>query len=241
VLKRGAGTQALEEELKRLLPGVPVGRVDADTASVREEREKILDAFVRGRLPVLLGTQLLAHQPGLPGVRLVGILSPETLLTFSDFRATERTFQDVSRMIEFSEPAAGSEVVIQTPAPVHYSIRAAAERDYRTFYDAEIEFRRVMGYPPFASLAEVTLQGREVRSLAARAREFRAFLRPHEPELEVLGPALASVVRVRDVVRVQVILKARERATIDRALDEALRRVRLKKSVALSYSPFREE
>ena len=237
-LNRGAGTQALEEELKRLLPGVAIGRVDADTASVREERERILDAFARGRLPVLIGTQLLAHQPGVPRVRLVGILSPETLLAFSDFRATERTFQDVSRMMEFSEPASGSEVLIQTPAPVHYSIRAAGERDFRMFYDSEVEFRRVMDYPPFTSLAEVMLQGREVRSLAARAREFRALLRRHEPELEVLGPALASIVRVRDVVRVQVILKARERATIDRALDEALPRVRAKKSVVLSYSPF---
>lgn len=237
-LKRGAGTQALEEELRRLLPGVPVGRVDADTASVRDERERILHDFSRGRIPVLVGTQLLAHQPDVPRVRLVGILSPETLLGFSDFRASQRTFQDVSRMVEFCQPAAGAEVVIQTPAPVHYSIGAAGAGDFRSFYGPEIEFRRVMNYPPFTALAEVTLQGRDMRSLAARARELRGLLQGYEPELEVLGPALASVVRVRDVVRVQAVLKARERASIDRALDEALPRVRLKKSVVFSYSPF---
>jgi len=236
--KRGAGTQALEEEVKRLLPGITVGRVDADTASARERRETILYAFSRGRIPVLIGTQLLAHQPGVPRVRLVGILSPETLLAFSDFRASQRTFQDVSRMIEFCEPSPGSEAVVQTPAPVHYSIRAAGEGDFRSFFESEIEFRRVMSYPPFTVLAEVTLQGRNVRALAARAREFRSLVRGHEPELEVLGPALASVVRVKDVVRVQAILKARERATIDRALDDALPRLRLRRTVAFSYAPF---
>jgi primosomal protein N' (replication factor Y) len=237
-LRRGAGTQALEEEIERLMPGTPVGRIDADTASVREERERILHAFSRGRIPVLIGTQLLAHQPGVPRVRLVGILSPETLLAFSDFRASQRTFQDVSRMIEFCEPAPGSEVVIQTPAPAHYSIRAAGEKDFQSFYESEIEFRRVMSYPPFTALAEVTLQGRDLRSLAAKARKFRALLQRHEPELEVLGPALASVVRVRDVVRVQAVLKARDRATVDQALDDALPVLGPHKTVAFSYSPF---
>jgi primosomal protein N' (replication factor Y) len=237
-LLRGAGTQALEEEIKRILPGVPVGRFDTDTAPGREEREKIVRGFSRGRIPVLIGTQLLAHQPGVPRVRLVGILAPETLLAFSDYRASQRTFQAVSRMTDFCETAAGSEVVIQTPAPVHYSIQAAAARDFRLFYDREIDFRRVMNYPPLAALAEVTLEGRDIRSLAGRAREFRALLRKFEPELEVLGPALASVVRVRDMARVQVVLKALQRDTIDRALDETLPHVRLKKAVVFSYSPF---
>jgi primosomal protein N' len=91
------------------------------------------------------------------------------------------------------------------------------------------------------ALAEVTLQGRDVRSLGARSREFRALLRKFEPELEVLGPAFAGVVRVKDMSRVQVILKARSRETIDLALDEALPRVRLKTSAVFSYSPFGRE
>jgi primosomal protein N' (replication factor Y) len=236
--RKGAGTQALEEELKAFFPRVPVARFDADTAGLREEREKILRGFSAGRIPLLVGTQLLAHQPGIPRVRLVGIISPETLLGFSDYGAGQKTFQAVSRMLEFCEPGAGSEAVIQTRAPAHYSIQAAAAGDFMAFYEREIEFRRVMNYPPLAALAEVTLQGRDVRALAARSREFGALLRRYEPEIEILGPALASIVRVRDVSRVQIILKAARRETIDRALDESLPRIRLKKAVVFSYSPF---
>jgi primosomal protein N' (replication factor Y) (superfamily II helicase) len=237
-LRRGAGTQALEEEIKALLPGVPVARFDADAAPGREERDGILHDFARGRIAVLVATELLAHQPGAPRVRLVGILSPESLLGLSDYRASQRTFQSVSRMCELCETAAGAGVVVQTPAPVHYSIRAAATGDYGAFFEREAEFRKLMNYPPYAALAEVTIQGREMRALAAAAREFRAGLRAFEPEVEVLGPALASVVRVRDLVRVQVILKARRRDSIDRALDAGLPRLRLRTSVAFSYAPF---
>jgi len=240
VLRKGAGTQALEEELGRLFPGVPVARVDADTAPGREEREKIIRSFAKGKIPLLVGTQLLSYQPGVPRVRLVGVLSPETLLGFSDYRAGQKTFQAVARMTEFCEPGPGSEIVVQTPAPVHYSVRAAATRDFPAFYEREIEFRKVMNYPPLAALAEVTLQGRDLRSLGARSREFRALLKPFEPDLEVLGPAFAAVVRVKDVSRVQIILKARRRETIELALREALPRVRLKKTVVLSASPFDE-
>jgi primosomal protein N' (replication factor Y) len=239
-VRRGAGTQAVEEELGRLFPGVRVGRFDADTAGGPDEREALIAAFAKGKVPLLVGTQLLVHHPGVPKVKLVGILRPEALLGFSDYRAGQKTFEAVSAMMELCEDEAGAEAVIQTAAPPHFSIEAAAAGDYRAFYGREVEFRRALNYPPFSSLAEVLLQGRDVRALGAKSRELRALLLKHAPGLEVLGPAFASVARVRDVTRVQFILKARERETIDRALAEALPRVRLKKSVLYSYSPFRK-
>ncbi len=239
VLRRGAGTQAVEEELGRLFPQVRVGRFDADTAGGPEERADIIAGFVKGKVPLLVGTQLLVHQPGVPRVRLVGILRPEALLGFSDYRAAQKTFEAVSAMLDFCRDAPDAEAIVQTTAPAHFSIEAAAAGDYRAFYDKEIEFRRVLNYPPFSSLAELLLQGRDVRILGAKSRELRALLLKYAPGLEVLGPAFASVARVRDVSRVQFILKAPERETIDRALREALPRIRLKKSVVFSYSPFR--
>jgi primosomal protein N' (replication factor Y) len=239
VLKRGAGTQAVEEELGRMFPQVRTGRFDADTAGGPEEREKLLADFAKGRIPFLVGTQLLVHQRGVPKVRLVGVLRPESLLGFSDYRAGQKTFEAVSAMLEFRRDEPDAEAVVQTAAPAHFSVAAAAAGDYRAFYDREIEFRRVLSYPPFTSLAEVLIQGRDVRALGARSRELRALFQRYAPELEVLGPAFAPVARIRDLSRVQFILKAAERGTIDRALRESLPKIRLKKTVVFSYSPFR--
>lgn len=236
---RPAGIQALEEELVRLFPGTRVARFDADTASKAGDKERILDEFRRGRIPFLVGTQLLVHQPAVPQVGLVGILRPEALLGLSDYRAGQRTFQAVAAMTELCRAGPDAEVVIQTAPPVHFSIQAAAEGDYRGFFEQEIAFRRLLSYPPAGSLAEVILQGRDVRALAGRSRRLAALLKEHGPGLEVLGPALASAPRARGLTGVQFILKAATRETIDRALRESLPAVRLKKSFVFSYSPFR--
>ena len=240
VVRRGAGTQAVEEELARLLPKVCVARFDADTASRPEDKERLMADFAKGRAPVLVGTQLLVHQPGVPKAGLVAVLRPEYLLGFSDYRAGQRTFEAVSAALDLCRESADAEAVIQTAPPVHFSIAAAAAGDYRAFYDREIEFRRVLSYPPFASLAEVLLQGRDVRTLGAKSRELRALFQKCGPSLEVLGPAFAPIARVRDVSRVRFILKASDRETIDRALRESLPKIRLKKTITFSYSPFRE-
>ena len=239
-VRRGAGTQAVEEELGRLFPKVRTARFDADTASKPEDRRRLLADFAKGRAPLLVGTQLLVHQPGLPKAGLVAVLRPEYLLGFSDYRAGQRTYETVSAMLDLVRDAPDAEAVIQTAAPAHFTIAAAAAGDYAAFYDKEIEFRRVLNYPPFASLAEVVLQGRDVRALGGRSRELRALFQKHAPGLEVLGPAFAPVSRVRDVSRVQFVLKAAERAVIDRALDDALPKIRQKATVAFSYSPFRD-
>ena len=237
-VRRGAGTQAVEEELARLFPKVRIARFDSDTKP--EDRERILADFAKGAIPLLVGTQLLVHQAGVPKAGLVAVLRPEYLLGFSDYRAGQKTFEAVSAMLDLARDSADAEAVIQTAPPVHFTIAAAAAGDYRAFYDKEIEFRRVLKYPPFSSLAEVVLQGRDVRSLGAKSRELRALLQKHAPALEILGPAFAPVARVRDVSRVQFILKAAERVTIDRALADSLPRIRLKRSVTFSYSPFRD-
>jgi primosomal protein N' (replication factor Y) len=239
-VRRGAGTQAVEEELARLFPRARIGRFDADAAGEPRARKTLLDDFARGRVPFLVATRLLLHQPGAAKARLVAVLRPEAILGFSDYRAGQKTFEAVSAMLDFRPDSPDAEAVVQTAAPVHFAVAAAAAGDYRAFYDQEIEFRRVLGYPPFAHLAEVLLQGRDVRTLGARSRELRAAFLSHAPGLEVLGPAFAPVARVKDLTRVQFVLKSADRDLIDRALRGALPQVRLKKTITFSYSPFRE-
>ncbi len=239
VVRRGAGTEAVEEELARLFPGVRTGRFDADAAGEPGQPERLLADFARGRVPFLVATSLLLHRPGAPRPGFVAVLRPEALLGFSDYRAGQKTFEAVSAMLDFRRDGPGAEAVVQTAAPVPYAVAAAAAGDYRAFYEKEIEFRRVMHYPPFTHMAEVLLQGRDVRSLGARSRELRAAFEKRAPSVEVLGPAFAPVARVKGLSRVQFILKSDDREAIDLALREALPKARLKTTVTFSYSPFR--
>lgn len=229
--KRGAGIEAVEEELKRNFPQARITCFDRDVTKSKKEQGKILQDFRKGKIDILVGTELLAHQIDLPSFSFIGILSPETMLTLSDYRASQRTFQTLTRMTSFLRDESHSEVMIQTALPHHFSIRQAAFGDYVSFYNQEIKFRRIMNYPPFSHMVEVLFMGENLRNLAQKSREFSTQVKSLAEDIEILGPALASVSKMRGLRRIQVILKARERKDVRRLLREYLKKIRLRKSI----------
>jgi len=124
-----------------------------------------------------------------------------------------------------------SEIVIQTAFPDHHSIRAAARRDYPAFYREEVRFRRLMNYPPFSCLAEVLLQGRDLRSLAQKARDIAGCAAAFGRPVEILGPAFTPGATSRGEKRVQVILRTQNPELLDQVLRECLGGIKIKKSV----------
>jgi primosomal protein N' (replication factor Y) len=229
IRERGTGIEAVEEELKAIFPRDRVALFATDLNG--REQEKILRDFWSRKIGILIGTQLLAHQAELPPASLVAILYPETILTLSDYRASQKTFLTLSRMMKFLKSDNKGEVIIQTALPHHFSIRQAALGDYFSFFKEELKVRRLMNYPPFCFIAEILFQGENLRNVAGKSREFSTKVKSSEQDLEILGPALASVSRVRGINRVQVILKARRKKELDSVLRESLKTIKLRKSV----------
>ncbi len=229
IRERGAGIEAVEEELKTIFPQGRIALFATDLN--KREQERIIRNFWSGKIDILVGTQLLAHQVELPPASLVAILFPETILTLSDYRASQKTFQTLSRMMKFLKSDNKAEVIIQTALPQHFSIRQAALGDYFSFFKEELKLRRLMNYPPFSHMAEILFQGENLRNVARKSREFSTKVKSFAGDVEILGPALASVSKVRGMNRVQVILKARRKEELDKVLRESLRIIKLRKSV----------
>jgi primosomal protein N' (replication factor Y) len=229
IRERGAGIEAVEEELKTIFPQGRIALFATDLD--KSEQERILRNFWSGKIDILVGTQLLAHQAELPPASLVAILFPETILTLSDYRASQKTFQTLSRMMKFLKSDNKAEVIIQTALPHHFSIRDAVLEDYFSFFKEELKLRRLMDYPPFSLMAEILFQGENLRNVARKSREFSTKVKSFEEDVEILGPALASVSKVREINRVQVILKARRKKELDKVLRESLKTIKLRKSV----------
>jgi primosomal protein N' (replication factor Y) len=226
---RGAGVEAVEERLKRIFPQARTASFATDLD--RKDQDKILQEFRKGKIDILVGTQLLAHQIDLPSASLVSILSPETLLTLSDYRASQKTFQSVSQMMRFLREEGEAEAIIQTALPRHFSIRQAASGDYMSFFKEELNFRRLMKYPPFTHLVEILFQGENLRYVARQSREFFSRVKEASKDVEILGPALAPVSMVRGRSRVQLILKARNKKDLDDVLEKLLQSVKARKSI----------
>jgi primosomal protein N' (replication factor Y) len=219
---RGAGIEAVEEALRRLFPDAPLAVFDSDALASRSGRDAVVRRFVRGGIRLLLGTELLARRPDIPAVPLAAVLAPERILALPDFRAGQRAFQALHRMVRFGAGGGEGRVLIQTALPDHYVIKSAAAQDYEAFRKEETEFRRLLGYPPFSAMAEIALAGRSLRGLGGEARTLAAALRRAGPSVEVLGPALAAVPRVRGLFRVQIVLRAESREAIDALLTSSL-------------------
>ena len=200
----GVGTQKVQQELEYLFPEMAVERMDADTVSAVNTHEKILERFKSEKVPVLIGTQMVAKGLNLPDVTLVGVLDADLSLYTDSFRAAETTFNMLTQVVgRAGRGDAPGRAVIQTMNPEHKVIELAAKQDYDGFYELEIELRRIQGVPPFGDLVTITFTGQEETAVLRGAAKFRDSLNAclKQPGFEtekcaVLGPAPCPVPKI---------------------------------------------
>jgi len=226
---RGVGTQALERWLGERFPTARLARMDADTTSTKWSHARILDAFARGEIDILFGTQMISKGLDFPNVTLVGVVQADTSLHLPDFRASERTFQLVAQVAGRSgRGGQGGVVMVQTRAPDHYALQLAAVHDYEAFADRELEERRRPAYPPHVALINVVASGEhepEVARTADRLAEwFRGLVETRSLPVDVLGPAPAPLAKLQGRWRWHVLLRSADQGVLGRVLRFAAHR-----------------
>jgi primosomal protein N' (replication factor Y) len=224
----GLGTEQLEAMLKEMFPQMNIARLDRDTTRRRGSFEQIIMEFAEGGIDLLVGTQMIAKGHDFHNVTLVGVVSVDAGLGLPDFRAAERTFQLLTQVAgRAGRGDRPGRVIIQTYYPEHYSLVCARDQNYEEFYRREIVFRRTMNYPPFAALINVLVHDKGFERANGTAADFARELREAAAgsDVRVLGPAPAAISRIRGEYRVQVLIKARNRARAREALDVAMDRV----------------
>jgi primosomal protein N' (replication factor Y) (superfamily II helicase) len=218
----GVGTEQIEEALRRLVPEARVARMDRDTTSKRGAHEELIRGWEKGKIDILVGTQMITKGHDVTGVTLVGALLADLSLNLPDFRAGERTFQLLSQVA--GRAGRGDDpgtVIIQTYAPYHYAIRHLISHDYKGFFTEEIEFRRALRYPPFSRLVCFKLDGPKLYEVEKKARLMAAILQNsiassstgREP-IEILGPAPAPIEKLRGRYRWQLLLKGKQTSSL---------------------------
>jgi primosomal protein N' (replication factor Y) len=218
----GAGTQKVVSELKKLLPGARILRMDRDTISRRREDLKLYDTFRSGQADVLVGTKLVAKSFHFPEVTLVGVVDADSMLHMPDFRASERTMQLLVQVAGRSGRAGkAGEVLLQTLHPEHLAVRGAVAGDYGAFADAELGLRRELGYPPYSALVRLVWTGKQEAAVAEAAQtaaeRFRAELSPSGHE--VVGPAPAVLPKEGGKFRYHALVKVSDwEANLERVL-----------------------
>ena len=205
-----AGTQQIEKVLEKDFPEARVLRMDFDTTRTKDSYEKILAAFSRHEADILVGTQMIVKGHDFPDVTLVGVIAADLSLNMDDYHCGERTFQLLTQAVgRAGRGVKPGHAVIQTYQPEHYSIRAAATQDYAEFYKEEMGYRLLMDYPPAAHMMTIFGACQDEELLKKAIYYIEAFICRVSPkeELHMIGPAAASVGKVKDVYRQVLHLK----------------------------------
>ncbi len=243
----GTGTEKVEEIIGEFFPEAVIERLDLDSTKRRGSIDRILDRFKKGKIHILIGTQLVAKGLDFRNVGLVGIIAADVTLNIPDFRSAERTFQLITQAA--GRAGRGDEtgkVIIQSYQPNHYTVQLAAKQDYNGFYKAEIKLRKYMEYPPYSDLIQIVFSSKEEeRAKAAAEKWYEKTIEALKTEKKgrVFRPQEAPMSKIKDTYRYCMLIKCPQgkRRSYTAALLEIKEAEKIKKkeyAVTVDINPY---
>ena len=224
----GVGTQKAEEELRALFPNARILRLDADSTMAKDSYANYLKDFGEGKYDILLGTQMVAKGLDFPSVTLVGVLGADNAMFSEDFRSFERTFSLLTQVVgRAGRGESAGRAIIQTADPFSDLIQKAQNQDYDSFYGDEILNRKMRVFPPYCDICVVSVRSvsREnaERSINLIFEEIKKQIEKNDSvKVIILGPSPASIPRVNNRYRYQMIIKCKNNKEFRAVLKEAV-------------------
>lgn len=233
---KGVGTEQIERSLHAIFPELRTIRIDADTTKHKGSHQKLLKEFATGKADVLIGTQMVAKGLHFPQVTLVGILNSDATLNLPDFKASEMAFQLITQVAgRAGRGVMQGEVFIQTCMPENQTILQASQADYLSFYQSEIETRKLFNYPPFTQMIKVCISGTDEALVLRFSEHLRLKLSQSLPkEYEAHPTVPCGYAKIKNRHRYQFLVRGQSTYPISRALEALLQKVKLPEDLRIS-------
>lgn len=217
----GVGTEKIEEELTKFIPGARILRMDFDTTSRKGSHEKMIKDFENHKYDILLGTQIVAKGLDFENVTLVGVLNADTSLNIPNFRSSEETFSLLSQVSGRSGRSEKTgEVIIQTYNPNHYAIECVKKHDYKDFFTKEMSIRRKLNYPPYYYITYVRVSGKNENICYKEAVKIKKIFEKYLDKTIILGPT--STFRLSNTYRYGLTLKYKKQDNLIEILNKVI-------------------
>jgi primosomal protein N' (replication factor Y) (superfamily II helicase) len=212
LIKLGAGTQKIEDEISSMFSYARIQRMDHDSLKSDFDLQETFNKIENGEIDILIGTQMIAKGLHFPNIKFVGIINADIMLNIPDYKASERTFALITQV----SGRAGREgtkgfVMIQTINPEHYSIVYAKECDFEKFYNEEIQFRKILEMPPYVRLLRLVIRGKDEKSVGKDCINIAESIKKNlQGNIKLFGPAPCMLQKINNNFRYQVLLKCRK-------------------------------
>ncbi len=230
ILSYGVGTQKLEAEITKLFPDSHICRMDSDTTKAKGAQEKILQKLWQREIDILVGTQMITKGHDFPFITLVGVISADTSLNMPDFRAGERTFQQLTQVAgRGGRGSTPGKVIIQTFNPQHYALKHVRNHDYQSFYAEEIAFRKDLKYPPFGRIINLRLSATNKETLLEQAKLLGKMAKKLRAQfgnkVGIMGPTESPLAKIKGRYRWQMLLKSENAQALHQLARELLQKM----------------
>ena len=205
----GLGTEKLELELQQMFPLARISRMDVDTTTKKGAYATLINDFANEKFDIMVGTQMISKGLDFPKVTLVGIINADTSLNIPDFRSGEVTYELLSQVSgRAGRKTSNGEVVIQTFNPDNPYIDFVKRNDYKAFYNYEMQFRKNTMYPPFCYLINILITGKDIDLVVKESNNVFNYINKNtSQDTKVYGPNMASIGKISNLYRYQVIIK----------------------------------
>lgn len=237
----GLGTEKLEQELAKKVPDARIIRMDADTTSTKGSHQEIIDKFKNHEYDILLGTQMISKGLDFPLVTLVGVINADTTLNIPDFRSGERTFSLLSQVAgRAGRGEKKGEVILQTYNPDNFTLKCVQENDYMKFYNYEMNNRHKLDYPPYYYLTSIKIASSDYDIASKEITKVKRYLGKNISKKSIiLGPTTASMFKVKNIYRFQIIVKYKVDPMLQKTLKELdeLYKLNTKANIEIDNNP----
>lgn len=207
----GSGTEKIELELKKLFPTARILRMDRDTTIRKGSHEKYIKMIENEEVDIIVGTQMISKGLDFPLISLVGIINADETLNIPDFRSNERTFSLLNQVSgRAGRSGIESNVIIQTFNPDNKLFEFIKNNDYKSFYKYEMNIRKKLKYPPYYYLISLKICSKNYEEASKNASKISTYLTNHISNTSiVLGPSTATMFKLNDIYRFQILIKYR--------------------------------
>ncbi len=207
----GLGTEKLESTINTMFPSAKTIRMDMDSTTKKGSHEKILEAFSNNEYDILLGTQMISKGLDFPKVTLVGVINADQSLNMPDYKANEKTFSLLSQVSgRAGRSNLPGDVVIQTMNPTDYTYNCVKDNNYLMFYNYEMRNRLNMKFPPYYFLCNIKIVSKDYEKVRDESTKVFKYLKTHLKDMEVLGPTMANIFKMKNMYRFSILIKYRK-------------------------------